>query len=133
MYLSLIKASLAAGVRPTTMILGEDNRKPWSHLDVLIMQAYQIIEDERCSQCGAPRWLCRNEDPRLQVKIKVDDCYAKQEISKFEDSRKDKDKGGVAYPEFYTTDGTPLEDFRALYYKQLAEERAEERDEDQDD
>ncbi|MBT2484855.1 MULTISPECIES: hypothetical protein [unclassified Microbacterium] len=131
--MSLIKASLAAGVRPTTMILGEDNRKPWSHLDVLIMQAYQIVKDEQCSQCGLPRWLCRNSDPRLQVKVKFDDCYASNEVKKEEKKHvNDDSKSGVAYPEFYSTDDTPLSDFRSLYYEQLAAERAEEV-EDEDD
>ncbi|WP_217182694.1 hypothetical protein [Streptomyces sp. AC495_CC817] len=122
----MIRASITAGVRPTTMILGEDNRKAWSHLDVLAMQAFQIIEDERCGQCGLPRWLCKNDDPRLQVRIKVDSCYAKQELDKFEEERKKGDSGGLAYPEFYTKpDNIPLHEFRALYYEQLAAERAE--------
>lgn len=109
------------------MILGEDNRKAWSPLDVLVMQAYQIIEDERCGQCGLPRWLCKNADPRLQVRVKIDDCYASQEVKKEEERRsKDDDKSGVAYPEFYAIDGTPLHEFRALYYEQLAADRAEE-------
>ncbi|MFT4258047.1 hypothetical protein [Microbacterium sp.] len=112
------------------MILGGDNRKKWSNLDVLVMQAYQIVKDERCSQCGVPRWLCRNSDPRIQVRVKVDECYAKQEIDKFEERRrKDDDKSGIAYPEFYTTDGTPLHEFRRAYYEQLAAERAEDAEE----
>lgn len=107
------------------MLLGADNRKRWSKLDVLVMQAYQIVEEERCSQCGLPRYLCHSDDPRLQVRIKEDSCYAKQEVDKYEEGRKEGSKSGSAYPEFYTTDGTPLTDFRALYYKQLSDERAE--------
>lgn len=115
------------------MILGEDNRKAWSQLDVLVMQAYQIVEDERCGQCGLPRWLCRNEDGRLDLKIRYDDCYATNEIRKAEKDRKEDDTRGVAYPEFVALDGTPLVEFRALYYQQLAEERAEAEAEEEDD
>lgn len=130
--MSLIKAALAAGVRPTTMILGEDNRKAWSTLDVLVMQAYQIVLDEQCQQCGLPRWLCRNEDPRLQVKVKFDDCYAANEVKAAEKKHADDDtKPGVAFPEFYTTDGSQLSEYRALYYEQLAAERAEAEDDDE--
>lgn len=115
------------------MILGEDNRKAWSHLDVLVMQAYQIVKDEQCSQCGLPRWLCRNEDPRLQVKLKDDDCYASQQVKEHDKNRKEGDEGGSVYPEFYALDSTPLIEFRALYYEQLAQARAEEQDEEEDD
>jgi len=111
------------------MILGADNRKRWSDVDALIMQAYQIIEDERCPQHGGPRWLCGNADPRLQIRIKTDRCEAKVEIDNYEERRKkDDDKAGVAYPEFYIrpgVEGMDLVDFRALYYEQLAAEQAE--------
>lgn len=107
------------------MILAEDNRKAWSELDVLIMQAYQIVQDEQCSQCGLPRWLCHNSDPRLQVRVKEDFCYASSEVKEHEKRKKDDDKASVGYPEFYAMDETPLVEFRQLYYQQLAEERAE--------
>lgn len=115
---------MKAGVTPTTVILGGDKRK-WTPLDALILHAFQIVEDERCPQHGGPLWLCHNSDARLQVRIREDECYAKQEIDKYEESRKDKDRGGAARPEFYSVDGTPLIEFRELYYKQLAEEAAE--------
>lgn len=121
----LIEAAIRNGVRPTTMILGEDNRKAWSDLDVLVMLAYETFKAEQCPQCGHPRWLCRNEDPRLQVRIREDDCYAKQQVTAHEEGRKDSEKGGAVIPEFYTTDDTPLVEYRALYQQQLAAERAE--------
>ena len=113
------------------MILGEDNRKAWSTLDVLIMQAYQTVQDERCGQCGLPRWLCHNSDPRLQVRIKQDDCYATSEVKKHDKKRKEDDEGGSSYPEFYTLGGDNLVEFRALYYEQLASEQAEDEGDEQ--
>lgn len=119
------------------MILGADNRKPWSDLDVLVMQAYQIIEDERCGQCGMPRWLCHNADQRLMVRVKTDRCMARVEMDEFEEKRqegkkKGEDEEGAAYPEFYLrpdAEGMDLVEFRALYYEQL---RAEQADDEQD-
>ncbi|MDL5351102.1 hypothetical protein [Microbacterium sp. zg-YB36] len=107
------------------MILGADNRKKWSKQDVLVMQAYQMVQDERCTQCGLPRWLCHNKDARLQVRIKEDECWVKPELKAHEESRSKDDNfiGGTAYPEVYDRRGAPLHTFRASYYKQLAEER----------
>lgn len=114
------------------MILGEDNRKAWSNLDVLVMLAYEGYKSEQCSSCGHPRWLCRNEDPRLQVKINEDDCYAKQQVTQYEESHKDDDSKKAIYPTFYATDQTPLVEFRQVYREQQAQARAEEEEEDDD-
>lgn len=121
----LIKASLTAHVRPTTMILGEDNRKRWSDLDVLIMQAYQILEDERCGQCGLPRWICHNEDPKLQVRVLEDYCFVRAEIEQRDEDTKEKPKGTVLYPEMYHRDNLPLHKLRESYYEQRAAEAAQ--------
>ena len=108
------------------MILGADNRKRWSSLDVMILQAYQIMEDERCAQHGGPAWLCDHSDPKLQVRIKESSCYAKRELEIAEDARKDKDdKGVVLVPEFYDLDGRPLESFRATYRAEKMREALE--------
>src|SRR5690606_2250989 len=53
-YLTLIEAAITAHVRPTTMILGADNRKAYSDMDVLLLQAYQTIQNEKCPQHGGP-------------------------------------------------------------------------------
>lgn len=132
-YVTLIKAGITAGVRPTTMILGADSRKKWSDLDVMVMQAYQIMESERCSQCGGPRWLCDSDDPALRTRIKESQCDAKRELEKAEETRKDGDNKGITlYPEFWTADGRDLVEFRALYREQVAREAAEDADEDRD-
>jgi hypothetical protein len=109
------------------MILGLDNRKKWSKLDVIVMQAYQGLQDERCGQCGLPRYICHNSDSRLQVRIKEDKCWVKPEISAHEKRRsKDDDfEGGTAYPEVYSRDETPLHKFREPYYAALAAEARE--------
>lgn len=124
--MTLIKAAIRAGVRPTTMILGADNRKRWSKLDLLVMQAYEQYESEVCQNCGMPIWLCRNTDHRLLVRVKEKPaCYATAEVQKWNEKHKDQDADKTAVPEFYTRDETPLTDFRDSYYLALAEEAEE--------
>jgi hypothetical protein len=119
---------MKAGVTPTTILLGGEHQ--WTEMDALILNAYQVVTSERCQHCNLPRWLCRNEDARLQVRINIDDCYATSELEKYREGLKDGEKGTALYPEFYVTDGTPLIEFRELYFKQLAAERAEEEDDE---
>lgn len=116
------------------MLLGADNRKKWSHLDILVMQAYQTVQDEKCSQCGYPRWICQSDDPKLQVRVNEYHCYGKQELEKYDEAhREDGQKGVSTYPEWYHLDGEPLINFRDLYYEQQAREAASEAaEEDQD-
>ena len=102
------------------MILGEDNRTAWSKLDVLIMQAYQILEDERCPQCGMYQWLCRiDDDPNLQIRISRDKCIAREEIEDANKSKKSDEYEGMIRPEFYTRDGRPLGDYRKIYRERI--------------
>lgn len=109
------------------MFIGADSRKKWDDMDVLIMSAYQITLDEACSQCGMPRWLCHNEDPKLNVRVKYDVCVAKQAVDDAREARKEGDPDpGFAYPEFYDLDERPLETFRQSYYEQRAAAAAEE-------
>lgn len=111
------------------MILGADNRKPWSKMDVLIAQAYQTIQDEKCGQHGGPRWMCDHEDQSLDLKIEEQHCYAKQELQKEEEGRKDKEEPGVVlYPRFYSRAGRDLSTYRTSYYEQKAREAAEDSD-----
>lgn len=112
------------------MILGEDNRKAWSDLDVLVMQAYQIHEDERCQQCGRPRWLCHNDDRTLMVRVRTDECEATKVLKDHDESTKGDRAGIISYPEFYDRDDAyaspgSLVKYRQGYYEQLAEEAKE--------
>jgi hypothetical protein len=105
------------------MILGADSRKPYSSLDVLVMLAYEQYQKEMCSEHGGPIWLCRNPDPRLQVRVKeMPGCYAKSEVDEVRKKHKDDDENVAFRPEFYTRDDTPLVDFRSSYYDALSAE-----------
>lgn len=110
------------------MILGSDNRKKWSSLDILLNLAYQTLQAERCGQCGNYRWICQNSDPKLNVRIKDDYCFVKAELEKEDESRKEKAKGTQLIPEMYHRDDLPLHQLRDSYREQQEEEALENAD-----
>ncbi len=111
------------------MVLGADSREPWSREDVTLMTAYQILEGEKCSQCGLPSWQCQSEDRELMVRIKEHTCFVKAELDKRHEAKDHKTPPGVTlYPELYRRDDKPLHKMRSEYYKGLAEARKSEGD-----
>lgn len=71
-----MKASIAHGIRPTALVLGKDSKKGWNKWDTLLAKAYQRFLNELCQQCGYPKYLCHNDDNRIQFKLASDDCEA---------------------------------------------------------
>lgn len=63
------------------MILGKDNRKPWSEMDLLLATAHQLLENERCPQCGMYVWMCHNLDRDMQFEIEEDLCEATRAVA----------------------------------------------------
>lgn len=45
-------------------------------MDFKLLEAYQILQDEMCPQCGQPTWLCRNTDDRIAWKVESSICYS---------------------------------------------------------
>jgi hypothetical protein len=60
------------------MILQKQPSKPWDKYDFLLLEAYQILEEERCPQCGLPQWICHNEDEDIQIELRDDTCFVKR-------------------------------------------------------
>ena len=109
------------------MITGADSRKKWSLWDRLIMEAYQIVENEKCDRCGLPRWICHNESNEIQYHIVRDECSTTATIERqSEDDEKNKYKahGEQLSAEPYSVEGKPLIEYRDTYYEQLAAEAA---------
>ena len=116
------------------MLTGADSTKKWGDIDIRLMQAYQIIQDETCSQCGFPLWLCQNEDLQLMARAKEVECMGKATLDDateaWHENKSNKDKRAPALRvEFYSRDGRPLHAFRKPYYEarhaQVAEEAKE--------
>lgn len=54
--------------------MGTNPHKAWNHWDRLLVEAMQVIEDEKCPQCGLPTWVCENEDNRVVTSVKEHRC-----------------------------------------------------------
>lgn len=108
------------------MIMGTQPSDDWDEYDFLLLEANQILEDERCSQCGLPRWICHNEDSDVRIELTDDTCFVKREIDAerelhSKDSNYKEPHGTVSRPQVSSWSGKPL-DFvvREQYYKTLA-------------
>jgi len=118
-----MKASIAHGIRPSALVLGKDSGKKWSGTDIVLAKAYQRFLNELCQQCGGPKYLCHNDDNRIQYKLGRDHCAsaAMAEREQRELSKKDKPTHGMrVYAEPYLTEdavaeGVQFSDFRRPY------------------
>lgn len=118
----MIEASIKFGVRPSSLILGADTSKPWGKWDLLLAEAYQILQDERCPQCGLYRWICGNDDEAVQFDVVEESCVAIAEKDKYIARKYKGDKsvpvGTVVKPQPYMVDDTrDLMELREPYYK----------------
>lgn len=57
-----------------------------------MLEAYQILQDETCQQCGNPIWICHNEfAENIGFKIKTIKCFAKAELERHQEREQKKD------------------------------------------
>lgn len=112
------------GKRPSSFILGVDGDGKWNKWDILVAEAYEIVQREKCGQCGLPRWICQNDSEDIQFKVHQDSCFAMQKKDDKETQLTKNDKkipaGVVLRPEPYARDGRDLADFREPYYRAIA-------------
>lgn len=72
------------------MLFHEQPTDPWNQYDFKLLEAYQILLDETCSQCGNPVWLCHSDSPNVSFKAYETVCHATKERMRREDSKRDK-------------------------------------------
>ena len=118
------------------MLFQEQPSKEWRKHDFLLLEALQIMEQERCGQCGLPRWMCHDETGNVQFSIEEDECVVKRDIDKKNEEaaeKKSKNHGISLTPSPYFVNGASWVDARDAYYKAVsarlkeqAEMRAEE-------
>ena len=66
----------------------------------MLLEAYQILQDETCAQCGNPIWICRNEfASNVGFKIKSVKCFAKAELERHAEIQEKKNSKKKAYGE----------------------------------
>lgn len=116
----LIRASITASIRPTSLLLHTQPSAPWTKHDFLLLEAYQIIQDEACPSCGLPVWICRNEDNDIQFSVRRATCFATR-ARELEDERygpeNKKPAGELLIPEPRVESGKALAEFRRPYYE----------------
>lgn len=75
------------------MLFREQPSDPWTDFDFMLIEAYQILQDETCGECGNPIWVCRNEEASwIGFKIKTTKCFAKAEMDKWREAQEKKSK-----------------------------------------
>jgi len=101
------------------MLFHEQPSDPWVPFDFMLLEAYQILQDETCNECGNPIWVCRNEDANwIGFKVKTTKCYAKAEMDKWQEKQEKNTKkkyGEIAYVVPYSYDDTPMPGRRDFY------------------
>lgn len=64
----------------------------------MLLEAYQILQDETCHQCGNPIWICRNEfADSVGFKVREIKCFAKAELEKHQERQQKKDSKKKKY------------------------------------
>lgn len=107
------------------MLFHEQPSDPWVRFDFLLLEAYQMLQEETCNECGNPIWVCRNEEANnVGFKVKVAKCFAKAELDKWYEKEEKKKSNKKSYGEYpyvvaYTYDEGPFPT-RMEYYQSLA-------------
>lgn len=107
------------------MLFHEQPSADWTEFDFMLLEAYQILQDETCNECGNPIWVCRNEDAsNVGFRVKTAKCFAKAELDKWQEVQEKKSAkksyGEYPYVVAYTYDNSPMPS-RNEYYASLLE------------
>jgi len=123
-YLTLIDISIDLRCPPTSVILHKQPTAKWSDLDWALLEAHRGLQNERCGQCGLPRWICHSEDGDLGFKGVDDTCFASKEIDTVHDKKSSgknykEPKGVRTHAEAFRYSGKPVGGLgeREAYYK----------------
>ena len=73
------------------MIFYEQPTDPWTPFDFKLLEAYQVLKDETCPQCGHPIWLCRSSSNTVEFNVRDDICYSERALKLYEDSQRASD------------------------------------------
>lgn len=113
------------------MIFHEQPTDPWIPFDFMLLEAYQILQDETCNECGNPIWVCRNESAaNVGFKVKVAKCFAKAELDKWHEQQEKKSSSKKKYGEYpyivaYTYDDGPMPTRSDYFESMLAKHEVE--------
>lgn len=93
----MLRTAIIRGLRPTTLLLNKQPYSKWNHLDRLLVQAYQIYEDEISSSSGLPIWITRNLDPNIILTVEEREDVADRLLAEWDEKNAGKKgKRGVS-------------------------------------
>jgi len=75
------------------MIFYEQPTDPWTPYDFKLLEAYQILQDETCNQCGNPIWICHSTDSNVTFKMQSSTCFAVRAEQRWAEDKKRLSKG----------------------------------------
>lgn len=113
------------------MVDGAPSTGGWDKRDRNLLEAYQLLEDERCSECGNPVWICRSENPDITFRIEKSVCHAKRyyeeittDMSSYKTAKERSEAkrkfGLIQYPVAQMPDDGPLPTRREFYESRQA-------------
>lgn len=105
-----LRSAITQHQRPTAALLCDPNpHGEWTRLDYMLQDAYFTMNNEVCTICNNPVWLCHSTDNRIDFKVKTRTCYAKAEIEDYEKSERGKN---LAHGEYLIAVPVGIEDER---------------------
>lgn len=108
-----IRSAVKQGQRPSAALLCEsDPYGGWLPVDYMIQEAYHTMDQEVCTICNNPIWLCHSTDNRIDFKVTTRTCYAKAELEDAEKRDKSKSLGSG---EYLVARPIGIEDLRGSY------------------
>lgn len=107
----MLRTAIIRGLRPTTLLLNKQPFSKWSDLDRLLLQAYQIYEDEISKNSGLPFWLTRNIDPEIILTVEERDDIADKLLADWDEKNSGKKgkRGTTRYVVARDAEGNLLE------------------------
>lgn len=97
----------------------------------MLARAKTILDGERCSQCGLPKYICQSDNPDLEYRMEKEVCNATKAKEKYEDTeekkrakRKGKEAekppaGEAVYPVPYMLSGADLGSLREPFWEEF--------------
>jgi hypothetical protein len=105
-----LRVSILRGHRPTAALLRKQPHSKWNRLDFVLLETYQIYEDEISKDSGYPFWLTRNLDPDISFIVETTTDLAAKELQQWDEKHQGKKAkpGQVRYVVAVDGDGNPI-------------------------
>lgn len=95
--------------RPTAALLElDDPYTGWVPDDYKLQEAVITMNNEKCSSCGNPVWLCHSASNQIEFEIRKGACYGKAEVDDIKKTHPELDEPGPG--EYYYAVAVGIDD-----------------------